>query len=248
MTKENSAPGSAPTPSAPRFDAKFIEEHRLVERYLEDKLPMKGARELENWCRVNSHYLIGLRLSERTQASLKLLEASGRLMDLREPAPQWWKSAYVPITLAALTLVSLAACWALFGKYALVRSQLEVAHTRIVQGSLEPAAAETQLRVTPDRAPDIERARITVSRGSPQLMDLHIDLNYTKALQFRMIVDKKDQGRALILNNLLKDSNGELRLTFNSSGLAAGIYNVRIEALPEHGTPIPQAWMILEVQ
>jgi hypothetical protein len=78
-------------------------------------------------------------------------------------------------------------------------------------------------------------------------MDLHIDLSYTKEMQFRMIVDKKDQGRALILNNLLKDSNGELRLTFNTTGLAAGIYSVRIEALPPRGSPIPEAWVILEV-
>ena len=51
-------------------------------------------------------------------------------------------------------------------------------------------------------------------------------------MQFRMIVDKQDQGRALILNNVLKDSNNELRLTFNTTGISAGIYTVRIEALP----------------
>jgi hypothetical protein len=62
-----------------------------------------------------------------------------------------------------------------------------------------------------------------------------------------MFVDKQDQGRALILNNLLKDSNGELRMTLNSTGLAAGIYNARIEALPDRGTPIPIGWLILEV-
>jgi hypothetical protein len=78
---------------------------------------------------------------------------------------------------------------------------------------------------------------------------VHIDLGYTQKLeQFRMIVDKKDQGRALILNDLLKDSNGELRLTVNSTGLSAGIYTVRIEALPPRGIPIPIGWLLLEVQ
>ena len=87
--------------------------------------------------------------------------------------------------------------------------------------------------MTPDRAPGIDRARIVVSRSEPLLMDLHIDLSYTnKLMQFRMFVDKQDQGRALVLNDLLKDSNGELRMTLNSTGLAAGIYNARIEALP----------------
>jgi len=63
-----------------------------------------------------------------------------------------------------------------------------------------------------------------------------------------MIVDKQDQGRAMILNNLLKDSNGELGMTINSTGLAAGLYSVRIEALPPRGIPIPIGWVILEVR
>ena len=69
-------------PPAPRFDAKFIEDHQLIERYLQNKLPSKGARDLENWCRANPEYLEGLNLPERTQASLKLLEASGKPVDL----------------------------------------------------------------------------------------------------------------------------------------------------------------------
>ncbi len=75
-----------------------------------------------------------------------------------------------------------------------------------------------------------------VSRSAPQLIDLHIDMSYTTLMQFRVTVDKQDQGRALVLENLTKDSNSELRLTFNTTGLAAGIYTVRIEALP----PKPQ--------
>ncbi len=104
------------------------------------------------------------------------------------------------------------------------------------------------MHVSPDHAPGIDRARIIVSRTAPQLIDVHINMAISKLMQFRMIVDKKDQGRALILNNLLKDSNNELRLTFNSTGLAAGIYTVRIEALPPRGIPMPVGWLMLEVQ
>jgi hypothetical protein len=139
------------------------------------------------------------------------------------------------------------AFWALFGKFVLLRGELEDTRDRMHQGSLVQPATQSDLRVSPDRAPDIDKARISVNRSSPQLVDLHIDLSYTKVMQFRMIVDKKDQGRALILNNLLKDSNGELRLTFNTTGLAAGIYSVRIEALPLRGSPIPEGWVVLEV-
>jgi hypothetical protein len=61
-------------------------------------------------------------------------------------------------------------------------------------------------------------------------------------------VDKQGQGRALIMNNVLKDSNNEIRLTFNTTGIAAGLYTVRIEALPMSGAPIPEGWMLLEVK
>src|SRR5271154_3270137 len=93
----------------PRFDAKFIEEHKLIEKYLENKLPFKGARDLENWCRSHPDYLNDLKLSERAQASLKLLEASGKPQDLREPPQPWWKTPYVLIGMGVVTLLSLAA-------------------------------------------------------------------------------------------------------------------------------------------
>jgi len=238
-----------PQTAPPRFDRKFIEDHRLVERYLEGKLPFKGAHDLENWCRAHPEYLNELNLSDRAHASLKLLEASGRPQDLREPQPPWWKTTYVLIALGVVAFLSFLAFWALLGKYILLRGELDDTRTVMNQGSLVQPATTREVRVTPDRAPGIGRSRVIVSRSAPQLLDLHIDLTYTnKLVQFRMFVDKKDQGRALILNNLFKDSNGELRMTLNSTGLAAGIYDARIEALPFKGSPIPLGWLILEVR
>ena len=250
----------------PRFDAKFIEEHHLIERYLENKLPLKGARDLENWCREHPEYLNDLKLSERAQASLKLLEASGQSQDLREAAPPWWKSPYLLVGLGALALLCLLAFWVLMGKYALLRGR-----ARGYPGAHEPgvpgaAGGTQQFERVPGPRAGSGRARIKVSRSAPQLIDLHIDMSYTTLMQFRVTVDKQDQGRALVLENLTKDSNSELRLTFNTTGLAAGIYTVRIEALPPKpqvvvstrrrapppaeepiGVPIPVGWLVLEV-
>src|SRR5471032_1081953 len=102
--------------ASPRFDRKFIEDHNLLERYLQNKLPVKGARDLENWCRANPEYLDELKLSERAQSSLKLLEASGQPQDLAEPKPPWWKSIYLLIGLGVVAFLSLFAFWALFAK------------------------------------------------------------------------------------------------------------------------------------
>jgi hypothetical protein len=242
---DDNAKGAVP----PRFDAKFIEEHKLIERYLENKLPVRGARDLENWCRAHPDYLNNLRLPERTHASLKLLEASGQPQDLGEPAAPWWKSPYVPIASAAVAFVSLLAFWALMGKYSLLRGELEEAKTRVIRGSMVQPAVSKEQYVSPDRAPGVDRARIVVSGAVPQLIDLHIDMSYTnKLMQFKVTVDKQGQGRALIVNNVLKDSNNEIRMTFNTTAMAAGLYRVRIEALPMSGAPIEEGWLLLEVR
>jgi hypothetical protein len=241
-------PAAKPAPVSPRFDRKFIEDHKLVERYLENKLPFKGARDLEQWCRAHPDYLNELKLSERAHASIKLLEASGRPQDLGEPKPPWWKSIYLPIGLAAIALVCLAAAWSLAGKNSSLQGKLEDTKRVMSQGPLVQPATEKAIYISPDHALGINRAKIQLSRAAPLLMNVHIDLGYTqKLLQFRVFVDKQDQGRALVLNNLLKDSNGELQVTLNSTGLAAGIYTVRIEALPPRGIPIPIGWLIIEV-
>jgi hypothetical protein len=243
--------GTGTTPKLPpRFDAKFIEDHKLIERYLEGKLPYKGARDLEAWCSAHPEHLAQLKLAERAQASLKLLEASGHPQDLGEPAAPWWRSVYIPIALAVVALASLTAFWVLIGKYALLRGELEDTKLRLRQGPLVQPAVERRISITPDKAPGLDHARITVKSTEPQLIDLHIDLAYTgKLMQYRVFVDKLEQGRALVLNNVLKDSNNELRMTFNTTGLAVGVYSVRIEALPPHGAlPIEEGWLTLEVQ
>ncbi len=237
-----------PPAAVPRFDRKFIEDQGLVERYLQNKLPFKGARDLENWCRTHPEYLEELKLSERAQASLKLLDASGRALDLREPPPPWWKSIHVLVGLSVIAFLSLLAFWVILGKYALLRGELADARVAVERGSLVQPASMREVTLAPDRAAGIDKARLFVSRNTPQLLDVHIDLNYTKMTQFRLFVDKRDQGRALVLNNLLKDSNGELRITLNSTGLSPGIYHARIEGLPFLARPLPVGWLTLEVQ
>ena len=248
MNARTISQGNQPT-APPRFDRKFIEDHKLVDRYLENKLPYKGARDLENWCRANPDYLNELKLTERAHASLKLLEASGQPQDLGEARPPWWKTVYLPIGLGVVAFLSLVAFWVVVGKYVLLRGELEDTKTLMNQGSLVQPATLREVNVAPDHAEGIDKARISLSRTAPVLMTVHIDLGYTnKMMEFRMFVDKKDQGRALVLNNLLKDSNGDLTITLNSTGLSAGIYNVRIEGLPGRGSSVPLGWLVLDVR
>jgi len=243
----SSAPQTAP-PATPRFDRKFIEEHRLIERYLDGKLPYKGARDLENWCRSHPDYLTELRMAERTHASLKLLDASGRPQDLGEPTIPWWKTPYTLIGLGVLTVVSVVGFLVLFGKYALLRGALEDARTQLSQGTLAPPVSQRDLRVAPDRSAGAGGARIAVSHATPELVDLRIDMSYSPESLFKVTVDKRDQGRALVIGGLSKDSNGDIHIAFNTAGLGAGPYDVRIDGLPARAAPVGEGWLIIDAR
>jgi hypothetical protein len=235
------------TPELPQFDQAFIEANQLMERYLTGKLPYKGQRDLENWCRAHPEYLRDLHLAERTVASLKLLEAGGNPQDLSEPKTPWWKRPQVLALAGIVTLAALIASAVLMGKLTLLRGRFEAAQVKLGQGSLAPPTAMRSLRIQPDRSAGMDTSKLTVNHAYPQLIDLGIDLSYSPEKRFRVTIDKRDQARALVLGALAKDSNGDLRITFNTSALGAGQYDVRIQALPLLGAPTDAGWMILDV-
>jgi hypothetical protein len=235
------------TPGAP-LDRPFVESNQLVERYLDGKLPYKGRRELENWCRANPEYLRELHLSERTVLSLKLLEASGQPQDLSEPRVPWWKLPQVLAFACAIAAAALIGCAVMAGKLTLLSGRYDDMHRQLGQGSLAPPTAIRNLRIEPDRAAGIGSATINVDHNVAQLIDVAIDMAYSPDKRFRVTVDKRDQGRALVLGGLSKDSNNEMHVAFNSTALSAGHYDVSIQALPMLGPPTDAGWLVLEVR
>ncbi len=246
----NESSTSRPNPDAAslRFDRKFIEDNGLLERYLCNQLPFKGARELERWCLEHPGFLEELKLAERTQASLKLLEASGNPQDLTEPGVPWWKTPYFMIGLGAVTLFSVLGFWAVFAKNVVLRDHLAEVRAQLSNGTMAPPSSEFGQRVAPDRVSEADRAQVEVNHQSPAIVDLRVNMAYAHEDRFRVTVDKRDQGRALMIDNIARDSNGDLRISFNSSALAGGEYDVRIEGLPFAGTPLAVGWFKLTVR
>jgi hypothetical protein len=50
-----------------------------------------------------------------------------------------------------------------------------------------------------------------------------------------------------VLHNLLKDSNGHLRVGLNSSALGPGNYLLTIDGLDWRGQPVPDAWITIAI-
>ncbi len=236
------------TAAPPRFDRAFIEEHRLLDRYLEGRLPFKGAREFEHWCADHPEYLEEIRLAGRTRASLELLEAAGRPQDLSEPGTPWWRTPWFLAGLGATALVCAVGFFALLGMNTLMQGKLSTARAQLARGTMMPPLSVQELRIAPDRVPGVDQARIMVRREIPALYALRIDMSSVRERRFRVSVDKRDQGRVLVINNLAKDSNGDLRVSFNTSALAGGRYDIRIEALPLLGAPIADGWIVMTVR
>ncbi len=51
-----------------------------------------------------------------------------------------------------------------------------------------------------------------------------------------------------MFNNLIKDSNGELGFSLNTSALGAGTYPLTIEGLDWRGDPQPDSWAALNIK
>ena len=151
------------------------------------------------------------------------------------------------IGLGVVTLFSVLGFLAVFARNVVLRDQLAEAYAQVRNGTMAPPSSELGQRVAPDRAPGAGRAQLELNHEAPAIVDLRIAMAYAHANRFRMTVDKRDQGRALVIDNIARDSNGDLRISFNSSALAGGEYDVRIDELPVAGTPVAVGWFVLRV-
>jgi len=112
---------------------------------------------------------------------------------------------------------------------------------------LHPAVSTRSVTLLPSRtAPS--RTNATVVGGEAQMADLRVDMSWSRYTAFRVTIDRVDQGRALVLYNLLRDSNGHLRIAFNTTALGPGSYQLAIEGLTLKGDLVPQAWVTVGVR
>jgi hypothetical protein len=79
------------------------------------------------------------------------------------------------------------------------------------------------------------------------MADFKYDVSWSNYSNFRVMIDRVDQGRVLVLSNLARDSNGHLRVSLNSSAVGPGQYSVTLEGLDWRGSPVPQAWASFSV-
>jgi hypothetical protein len=244
-----STAGSIALPAIPAtaaMDRDFIERNHIVERYLAGKLPLKGAQDFERYCRDNPELLDELRLTDRVHAGLRLLDAGGVALPWDEKPRKLWERlpafiavAAVAAALAVLALVQLSRLSAREGQIASLQ-------TAVATRPLDAPVSTQAVVLTPNRTAPSRNNAVTIGGGA-KMADLKIDMSWSRYTAFRVTVDRIDQGRAMVLHNLLRDSNGHLRVTLNTAALGPGSYQFAVDGVTLQGAMVPQAWVTVGI-
>jgi hypothetical protein len=241
------APAAASAPSAP-MDRDFIARNQVVERYLSGRLPLKGATEFEQFVHRHPEILDEIGLPERVNAGLRLLEASGKPEPWQEAPRPSWQKPQVTLTLAAVAGVLAVALMVLTGTGAAKSHKIAELQKQVSEQPLDPATSTREIRLMPSRSGASNSPAISIGGGGAQLADFKIDESRSPYHIFRVTIDRIDQGRVGVITNLVKDSNGHLRIALNSTALGPGNYQLTIEGLNWRGDPEPDSWVTIGIQ
>jgi hypothetical protein len=229
------------------MDRDFIARNQIVERYLSGRLPVKGASDFERFCKENPGVLDELGLPERVNAGLRLLEASGKPEPWQEAPRRFWEKPHLAIGLSAAVAALAIALGMVWSDSSTKAHRIEVLQKRAAEQPLEPAAKTQAVRLVPNFQRSSNSPAVTVGGIDAQLADLKIDLSRSAYRMFRVTIDRIDQGRVGVLYNLMKDSNGHVRIALNTTALGPGNYLLSIDGMTWKGEPVPEAWVTVGI-
>jgi hypothetical protein len=230
------------------MDRDFIVRNQIVERYISGRLPIKGATEFERFCRDNPDVLDELGLPDRVNAGLRLLEASGKPEPWETEPKKFWEKPQLVIGLGAAILALLIGLAVVWNSSSAKSGRIAKLEKRVAEQPLEPATSTRTIRLLPSYKGGSNTPAVVIGGSETQLANLRIDLSRSAYRAFRITIDRIDEGRVMVLNNVQKDSNGHVRLAFNSSALGPGNYQFSIEGVTWKGDPVPEAWITIGVQ
>jgi hypothetical protein len=226
----------------PVMDREFIARNHIVELYLSGRLPVRGATVFERFCRENPQILDEIGLPERVHTGLRLLEASGKPEPWQEKPRQFWERPYIPAALSGLVLLLGIALLMLNHQLTDQTHKVTALHQLVTEQPVDAATATVSVDLQPTHIGPTAAIATTIGGSAAQLVNIKIDLTHSDFRAFRVTIDRVNQGRVAVLNNLIKDSNGELGFSLNTSALGAGLYLLTIEGLDWRGDPQPDSW------
>jgi hypothetical protein len=212
---------------------KHIEEKQVVERYLRGRLTPPEARFFEQVVRQSPEIVERIGLPETLKRMMRLLDDTGT--EWREQPPKFWHPPWVPASLAGAVVLALVVALVMWsGKRGAVAS-FDQLRTQVARGSLNAPISRQVLHLKPALPQQAVPTFPIGDRVAPTLAELRINLAHVPATLFVVTIKRDDGAYFARLDNQLKDSNGDLRLAFNSAAFAAGTYDVEIETVNLRG-------------
>jgi hypothetical protein len=230
-----------------RMDRDFIAKNQIVERYFANKLPARGAMDFERYCRENPELLDELRVATRVQAGLRLMEAGGMPLPWEERPKQLWERLPLAIGVATLALVLAVTSTVLYFKLDGARKQIAALTVAVHDRPTKPITTTRSVSILPGRNAPSATPSLVISSSAAEFVELKLKMEWAGFVQYRVTVDRIGQGRVMILNNVVRDSNGQLRIAINSAAFGPGNYQFAIDGLTLGGEARPQAWFTLGV-
>lgn len=137
---------------------------------------------------------------------------------------------------ATIVLLALALAWVAF-RWNVASDRLEMLERRAAEGFLQASSSTRTVRVDP-RSP----RPVVVARGDfPERIDLRFNARTPRFARFRMSLLRDDGILLVHADQMVRDSNFDLRLSFNTTILPAGSYRVRVEGYARGGRLVPFA-------
>lgn len=242
----NAVPAATPA-TPPTMDLGFILRNQIVERYLAGRLPLRGQQDFENYCREHPEMLDELGLPTQINAGLRLLDSGGRPTPWEDKPQRLWDRPVVRYVLLGAAVVLAVIALTLTSKLSASNRSVHTLTQKVQTQPLEPATATRTVILLPSRTAPSRRPAVALGGINAQLADLKVDVSWSPFTNFRVSVDRIDQGRVAVIYQALRDSNGQVHLALNTSALGPGLYQLTLEGLTWKGETVPQAWVTVEI-
>ncbi len=133
--------------------------------------------------------------------------------------------------LAGLLLVLiLALVWAVW-RWGMAEDRYEMLQAQAAEGFLQAPSSTRTVRVDPRAS-----GSVGIARGDfPERIDLLIAAVTTSYDRFRVSLLRDDGVLLLHADRMVRDSNNDLRLSFNTSMVPGGRYRIRVEGYARSG-------------
>ncbi|HEU0225603.1 MAG TPA: hypothetical protein VFR29_09220 [Steroidobacteraceae bacterium] len=153
---------------------------------------------------------------------------------MQHEVPPWLEKLQQPRVLAGIAglvlVLVLALIWIAW-RWGIAEDRYEMLQQQAAVGFLQAPSSARSVRIDPRQSPVVGIG----GGGFPQRVDLMIAAATSNYDRFRISISRDDGTLVLHADRMARDSNNDLRVSFNTSLLPAGRYRIRIEGYARNG-------------